>query len=112
MQAQLDELSATRRGRDEELGALREQLAGAQVARDAAAGEVEGLRSELERLGTELAVAREQVSAQGGDLGEAQRLLADARALSRAVARAKPAVSGITGRPGSVRPPGDVPSRG
>jgi hypothetical protein len=52
------------------------------VARDAAAGEVGGLRGELERLGSELAITRERYSAQGGDLGEAQRLLADARALT------------------------------
>ena len=38
--------------------------------------------SELERLGAELAVMREQVTAHGGDLGEAQQLLADARALT------------------------------
>ena len=68
--------------RADEVGAFREQLAAAHVARDAAAGEVVGLRAELERLGSELAVTREQYSAQGGDLGEAQRLLADARALT------------------------------
>jgi hypothetical protein len=66
----------------DELAALREQLATAQVSREAAAGEVVGLRAELDRLGSELAVSREQMSAQGGDLGEAQRLLADARALT------------------------------
>jgi hypothetical protein len=65
-----------------ELSALRDQLAAAQVSRDAAAGEVAGLRAELERLCSELAVTREHQSAQGGDLGEAQRLLAEARSLS------------------------------
>jgi len=65
-----------------EISALRDQLAGAQVAREAAAGEVAGLRAELERLGSELAVTREHQSAQGADLGEAQRLLAEARSLS------------------------------
>jgi hypothetical protein len=65
-----------------ELAALREQLATAQVSRDAAAGEVAGLRAELERLGSELAITREHQSAQGADLGEAQRLLAEARSLS------------------------------
>jgi hypothetical protein len=65
-----------------ELSALRDQLAAAQVSRDAAAGEVAGLRAELERLGSELAITREHQLAQGGDLGEAQRLLAEARSLS------------------------------
>ena len=65
-----------------ELAALRDQLAAAQVSRDAAAGEVAGLRAELERLGSELAITREHQSAQGADLGEAQRLLAEARSLS------------------------------
>jgi predicted nucleic acid-binding Zn-ribbon protein len=65
-----------------ELSALRDQLATAQVSREAAAGEVAGLRAELERLGSELAVTREHQSAQGADLGEAQRLLAEARSLS------------------------------
>jgi hypothetical protein len=65
-----------------ELAALRDQLVTAQVSRDAAAGEVAGLRAELERLGSELAITREHQSAQGADLGEAQRLLAEARSLS------------------------------
>lgn len=72
---------AGRRGA-QEAGGLREQLAAAQVSRDAAISEAGGLRAELERLGAELTVMREQVSAQGGDLGEAQRLLAGARALT------------------------------
>jgi hypothetical protein len=66
-----------------EAAALREQLASAQISRDAAISEAGGLRAELERLGAELTVMREQVSAHGGDLGEAQRLLADARALTQ-----------------------------
>ncbi len=61
---------------------LREELAAANVARDAARSEVAGLRTELERLGTELAATRERVGAEGGDLGQAQRLLADAKALA------------------------------
>ena len=65
-----------------ELSALRDQLASAQVSREAAASEVAGLRAELERLGSELAVTREHQSATGADLGEAQRLLAEARSLS------------------------------
>jgi hypothetical protein len=65
-----------------EAAALREQLANAHISRDAAISEAGGLRAELERLGAELTVMREQVSAHGGDLGEAQRLLADARVLT------------------------------
>jgi hypothetical protein len=65
-----------------EAAALREQLANANISRDAAISEAGGLRAELERLGAELTVMREQVSAHGGDLGEAQRLLADARVLT------------------------------
>jgi hypothetical protein len=66
----------------QEAAALREQLATAHISRDAAISEAGGLRAELERLGAELTVMREQVSAHGGDLGEAQRLLVDARALT------------------------------
>lgn len=65
-----------------EISRLREGLAGANVSRDAAVGEAAALRAELGRIGTELAVTRERVSAEGGDLGEANRLLADARALT------------------------------
>jgi hypothetical protein len=65
-----------------ELSALRDQLGAAQVSREAAASEVAGLRVELERLGSELAVTREHQAAQGADLGEAERLLAEARSLS------------------------------
>jgi hypothetical protein len=78
-------LAATQPGHQQhvaELAALRDQLASSQVARDAAVGEAAGLRAELERLGTELAVTREHHAAQGGDLSEAQRLLAEARSLS------------------------------
>jgi hypothetical protein len=84
-EAERDRLAAAASGRQHhaaELSALRDQLAAAQVSRDAAAGEVAGLRTELERLGSELAITREHQSAQGGDLGEAQRLLAEARSLS------------------------------
>lgn len=62
---------------------LRRRLASAQVARDAAAGETAGLREELERLGSEVAASRERAAAREGNLGEAQRLLAEARALTR-----------------------------
>jgi uncharacterized coiled-coil DUF342 family protein len=73
--------AATER-RTAENARLREELAAAQVARDAAVGEAAGLRSELQRIGTELAATRERVAAESGDLGEASRLLADARALA------------------------------
>ena len=73
---------ATVRRRASETAALREELAAAQVAREAARSEAAGLRAELERLGSELAATRERVQSESGDLGEANRLLADARALS------------------------------
>ena len=66
----------------DELPRTRDQLASAQISRDAAISEAGGLRTELERLGAELTVMREQMSADGGDLGEVQRLLADARMLT------------------------------
>jgi hypothetical protein len=62
---------------------LREDLAAAKVARDAAQSEVAGLRAELQRVGTELTATRERVAAESGDLGEAQRLLAEARELAQ-----------------------------
>jgi hypothetical protein len=65
-----------------ERDALAARAAEAQVSRDVAAGETVGLRAELDRIGSELAVTREQLGAQGGDLGEAERLLEEARALS------------------------------
>jgi predicted nucleic acid-binding Zn-ribbon protein len=79
---QLAATASVKQQSTEELAGLREQLMTAQVSRDAAGSEVGALRTELERLGSELAVSREQLAAQGGDLGEAQRLLADARALA------------------------------
>jgi hypothetical protein len=68
-----------------EASRLRQDLAATTVARDAAVTEVGGLRSQLDRLGAELAATRERVSAESGDLGEANRLLADARALAEAL---------------------------
>lgn len=65
-----------------EATALREDLAAANVSREAAISEVAGLRAELGRLGSELAVTRERVGSESGDLGEANRLLADAKALT------------------------------
>jgi hypothetical protein len=82
LQQRLGAQALTDQRQAQESASLREQLAAAQIARDAAASEVGALRSELERLGAELAVMREQVTAHGGGLGEAQQLLADARALT------------------------------
>ena len=82
LRQRLASAASSRQHHAAELSALRDQLAAAQVSRDAAAGEVAGLRAELERLGSELAVTREHQSAQSADLGEAQRLLAEARSLS------------------------------
>jgi len=65
-----------------ELSALRVSTATATVSRDAAMSEAAGLRGELDRLGTELASAREQAGSRAGELAEAQTLLSDARALS------------------------------
>jgi predicted nucleic acid-binding Zn-ribbon protein len=82
LREQLTHAQAVAERRAAEAVRLREDLAAANVARDAAVGEVAGLRAELERLGTELAATRERVGAESGDLGEAQQLLADARALA------------------------------
>jgi hypothetical protein len=62
--------------------ALRTELAAANVSREAASGEATGLRAELERVGSELAVTHERAGSETGDLGEASRLLADAKALA------------------------------
>jgi hypothetical protein len=45
------------------------------------------LRAELERLGAELSATRERVGAESGDLGEANRLLAEARELAEQIRR-------------------------
>jgi hypothetical protein len=82
LEARMGAHAETERRQAQDAAALREQLAAAHVSRDAAISEAGGLRAELERLGAELTVMREQMSAHGGDLGEAQRLLADARALT------------------------------
>jgi hypothetical protein len=76
-------LQGGERQRDDEARALREQLAASHIARDAALAEADGLRTELDRLGGELAVLREQSGPPGGDLSEARQLLADARALTQ-----------------------------
>ena len=68
--------------RDAEATTLRGDLAAAHVSREAAASEAAGLRSELERVGSELAVTREQVDTESVHLQDANKLLADARALA------------------------------
>jgi hypothetical protein len=68
--------------RAQEVASLREQLAATGISRDAAVAEAGGLRTELSRLGSELAVTREQAGAGDSELGAAQQLLADARALT------------------------------
>jgi hypothetical protein len=68
--------------RGAETVALRTELAAANVSREAAAGEAAGLRAELDRVGSELAVTHERLGSETGDLGEASRLLADAKALA------------------------------
>ena len=78
----LVQATAAERHRAQEVGVLREHLAAAQISRDAALAEAQALRVELERLGTELSVTRERGAGAGADLGEAQQLLADARALT------------------------------
>jgi predicted nucleic acid-binding Zn-ribbon protein len=65
----------------QEIAQLQAELAAAHVARDSARSETIGLRTELDRLGTELATVREQAGSQA-ELGEARSLLSDARALS------------------------------
>jgi hypothetical protein len=80
--ARLREHAAGERRRSEEAAILREQLAAAHVARDAAMGEAGGLRVELERVAGELAVLRERSGHAGDELSEARQLLADARALT------------------------------
>lgn len=70
-------------------GALREELAASQVAREAALSELAGLQAELGRIGAELAVTRERVASESGDLGHANRLLAEARALAAEIRRGR-----------------------
>jgi len=82
LQAEVTTAQDNARRQAAETGGLRQELAAAQVAREAAHGEAAGLRAELQRLSTELAVTREHIDSQTGDLGEANRLLSDARALA------------------------------
>jgi hypothetical protein len=81
--AEADRARTELRGaREQEAASLREQLAITSISRDAAVAEAGGLRAELSRLGSELAVTREQAGAGDGELGAAQQLLEDARALT------------------------------
>jgi predicted nucleic acid-binding Zn-ribbon protein len=72
-----------------ETAALREELATTHVAREAAGSEAAALRTEISRIGADLAVTRERVSSESGDLGQANRLLADARALAEELRRGR-----------------------
>ncbi len=73
--------------------ALRAELTAANVSREAVVSEAAGLRSELERVGSELAVTHERIDSEAAELGEASRLLADAKALA--------AELGTSGAPGA-----------
>lgn len=84
-----ERLAAETEGRAAELTHVREALAASQVAREAAFSEVAGLQAEMGRIGAELAVTRERVSSESGDLGEANRLLADAKALADELRRGR-----------------------
>jgi DNA repair exonuclease SbcCD ATPase subunit len=70
-----------------ETSTLREELAASHVAREAALSELAGLQAEMSRIGAELAVTRERVSSESGDLGQANRLLAEAKALAEQLRR-------------------------
>ncbi len=83
LREQLSVAEANAELRAAEADALREELTTANVSRQAAVSEAAGLRSELERIGSELAVTRERADTEAGDLAEANRLLADARALAQ-----------------------------
>lgn len=61
---------------------MRAEMTSTVVSRDAAMSEATALRSELERLSGQLAQAREQIGLRESGLDEAERLLAEARALS------------------------------
>jgi hypothetical protein len=79
------------RRREQELSAalapLQAELATASVARDGAVAEAAGLRAELDRAAAGLVHARRESSDREGDLGEAETLLAEARALTQRLQR-------------------------
>jgi chromosome segregation ATPase len=83
----LDQLAAERDQLMTQISALRAELAGARVAREAAESEALGWRSEVERLGGEFAAARDELAGRDGGLGEAEDLLAQARALRTRIQR-------------------------
>jgi hypothetical protein len=72
-----------RRGQIEsgELARLRVALANSEVSREAAQSDAVGLRAELDRLGAELAAARQHGASGRSEVDEAEALLAEARAL-------------------------------
>jgi hypothetical protein len=86
---QLAAAAASDRMRAQEAASLREALAVTTISRDAAVAEAGGLRAELSRLGSELAVTREHAGNgdDDGELGVAQQLLEDARALTAQLRR-------------------------
>jgi predicted nucleic acid-binding Zn-ribbon protein len=79
------------RRRERELSAaiapLQAELATASVAREAAVAEAVGLRAELDRAAAGLVHARRASSDRDGELGEAETLLAEARALTQRLQR-------------------------
>jgi chromosome segregation ATPase len=83
----LDQLAAERDELMTHVSELRAELAGAKVAREAAEGEALGWRAEAERLGGQFAAAREELAGRDGGLGEAEDLLAQARALRTRILR-------------------------
>jgi hypothetical protein len=87
-----DELESLRervaRGEEERARAhaeMRAELTATVVSRDAALSEASGLRAELERLAGELTQARAQTGLRDAGVDEAERLLAEARALNAAL---------------------------
>jgi hypothetical protein len=82
LREQIRQAQTTADARAAEVETLRADLAAANVAREAATNEVAGLRTELGRIGSELAVTQETVRSDSGDLGDATRLLEEAKALS------------------------------
>jgi chromosome segregation ATPase len=102
MRVRVGELEQELAERGAELSELQVSLAASTISRDAAVSEASGLRAELDRLGTELARAREHAGSHAGELAEAQTLLSDARALSAQLReRQEP-----TGRGSPERPSG------
>jgi hypothetical protein len=76
-----EEIAGERDSLARELSAVRAELAASIISRDAATSAAAGLRAEVGRLGGELAHARKQSERREG-LGEAEALLAQARALT------------------------------